>query len=467
MKFDKQRVLVVGLGASGIAAARLLLSRSARVTVIDSAESDGLKDGAEELRAMGAQVFLGEDAPPAEPFDFAVVSPGVPNDAAVVLALRARDIPFISELELGWQEAICLNVSITGTNGKTTTTELIGHVLSQCHKQTVTAGNIGTPLCSVVDQSRQLDYLTLEVSSFQLENIRYFRPAIAVLMNLAPDHLDRHGNMSAYVRAKARIFENQQPFDWAVVQSEAMAQLLSLKVKVPSKLITFSANNRRADIYLDRSLIISSMPEWSGVLIDLQKTELVGSHNAENVMAAFAVARVLRLPLRQVVEAVMTFRTKAHRCEVVAEIDGVRFVNDSKSTNPHALASALRAMPGNDAREPNIHLIAGGRDKGFEFHELGPELAGRVKRAYLLGETRDPMRAAWSLFTPCEFVADLVEAVRSAAMHAIAGDVVLLSPGAASFDQFTNYEDRGNQFKSTVVTLKNTRYSGGPRAVST
>ena len=177
------------------------------------------------------------------------------------------------------QQAVCLNVSVTGTNGKTTTTELIAHLLTHCHKRTRAIGNIGLPLCAVADESKQLDYLTLEVSSFQLETVRFFRPAVAVLLNLTPDHLDRHHTMADYARAKARIFENQQPFDWAIVQTEALALLRTLGMKVPSKLITFSAQNRRADIYLDRSLIISRIEDWVGPLIDLEKTQLRGPHN--------------------------------------------------------------------------------------------------------------------------------------------------------------------------------------------
>ena len=397
---------------------------------------------------------------PAGQFDFAVVSPGVALDSPLVKELRAREIPVIGELELGWQQAVCLNVSVTGTNGKTTTTELVAHLLTHCHKRTLAVGNIGRPLCSVADETKQLDYLTLEVSSFQLETIRFFRPAVAVLLNLTPDHLDRHHTMADYARAKARLFENQQPFDWAIVQTEALAMLRTLGVKVPAKLITFSAHNRRADIYLDRSLIISRIEGWVGPLIDLEKTHLRGPHNAENVMAALAVGRVLRLPLEEMVAAIVSFRPGEHRCELVAEINGVKFINDSKATNLDAVAKALQTMPAAQPGEPNVLLIAGGRDKGLDYHDLGPLLAQRAKHAILLGETREKLRAAWSLFTPCTLVDSLLEAVNEAVRNAVPGDVVLLSPACSSFDLFRDYRHRGEVFRQAVEQLARTSNGG-------
>ena len=453
-------VLVIGLGLSGAAAARLLVSRGARVTAMDNSDTPALRREAEELRDLGVRVELDLRLAPAGQFDFAVVSPGVPMDSSLMKELRQREIPVIGELELGWQQAVCLNVSVTGTNGKTTTTELIEHVLTHCHKRTVAAGNIGKPLCSIADETKQLDYVTLEVSSFQLETIRFFRPAVAVLLNITPDHLDRHHTMADYARAKARIFENQQPFDWAIVQTEALAMLRTLGVKVPSKLITFSVQNRRAEIHLDRSLIISGMEGWVGPLIDLDKTNLRGPHNAENVMAALAVGRVLRLPLEEMVEAIASFQPGAHRCELVAEVNGVKFVNDSKATNLDAVSKALLTMPASQPGEPNVLLIAGGRDKGLDYHDLGPLLAQRVKHAFLLGETREKLRAAWSLFTPCTLADSLLEAVNEAARNAAPGDVVLLSPACSSFDLFRDYRHRGEVFRQAVEQLRRTSNGG-------
>jgi UDP-N-acetylmuramoylalanine--D-glutamate ligase len=366
----------------------------------------------------------------------------------------------MGELELGFQQSFCLNIAITGTNGKTTTTELVERILTHAHRRTVAAGNIGLPLCAVAEQSRELDFLTVEASSFQLETIQFFRPVVAVLLNITPDHLDRYSGMAEYTRAKARLFMNQQAFDWAIVQSEALAQMRSLQLDLPSKTITFSANNRRADLYLDRGLLVSRLPDWTGPLLDMDKCRLRGPHNAENLMAALAVGHVLRIPLEQMVESLASYEPAAHRCEPVADIGGVRFVNDSKATNLDAVHKALLAMPAGKPGEPNVLLIAGGRDKGFEFHDIGPLLSQRVKRAFLLGETREKIRAAWSLFTPCTVVDSLLEAVQQSAVNAVPGDVVLLSPACSSFDMFQNYQHRGEVFRQAVSTLEQTTGGG-------
>src|SRR5580765_1325324 len=267
-------VLVIGLGASGQAAVELLRRRGAKVMAMDSADTPQLRQNAERLRRSGVAVRLGAKEPPPDAFDLAVLSPGVPVQSPVVKELARRNVPLMGELELGYQQSLCLNISITGTNGKTTTTELVERILTHTHRETVAAGNIGLPLCAVAERTRDLDFLTLEVSSFQLETIQFFRPAVAVLLNITPDHLDRYPNMAEYSRAKARLFANQQVFDWAVVQSEALAQLRSLHLDIPSKIITFSANNRRADLCLDRGLLVGRLPDWTGPLLDLAKCKL-------------------------------------------------------------------------------------------------------------------------------------------------------------------------------------------------
>jgi UDP-N-acetylmuramoylalanine--D-glutamate ligase len=459
-KLKDTSVLVIGLGVSGTAAAGLLLDRGARVTAVDAGDTPALRATAQRLRDRGARVTLGATAAPAGPFAFAVLSPGIPVNTPLLPRAGGGKIPVIGELELGYQFASCLNIAITGTNGKTTTTELIERMLTANQRRTVAAGNIGTPLCAMVDRTRELDFLTLEVSSFQLETIRYFRPSVAVLLNITPDHLDRYAGMDDYRRAKARLFENQQPFDWAIVQSHALAQLRALGLEPRSKLLTFSTDDSAADLYCDRGLLISRVPGWEGPLLDLQTCRLSGRHNAENLLAALGVARALRLPLEPTLAALRAFAPAPHRCERVAEIRGVLYVNDSKATNPDAVARAIEAMPAGAGREPNVWLIAGGRDKGFEYHSLGPLLSRRVKGAFLLGETREKLRAAWSLFTPCTLVDSLLEAVTKSAAHAVAGDVVLLSPACSSFDMFRNYQHRGDVFRELVTGLAQTAACG-------
>jgi len=463
---EHKHALVIGLGKSGLAAAQLLHARGAKVLVVDGADSAGLQREAAQLKLRGIDVQLGVESAPAVAFDLAVVSPGVPWNNPILAEINRRKVPILGEFELGYQHSRCLNISITGTNGKTTTTELVERLLTQHRLKTIAAGNIGTPVCAVAERTKDLDFLTLEVSSFQLETIQYFRPAVAVLLNITPDHLDRYAGMADYALAKSRLFMNQQPFDWAIIQSEALAQLRSLNVKIPSKVITFSANNRRADLWLDRSLLISRLEDWSGPLLDLAQCRLVGPHNAENLMAALAVGRVLRIPLESMVETLRAYEPAAHRCELVAEINGVKFINDSKATNLDAVQKALLAIPPRAGGEPNVWLIAGGRDKGFEYHDVGPLLSQRVKGAFLIGETREKIRAAWSLFTPCSLADSLVEAVTEAARNAVAGDVVLLSPACSSFDQFQNYQQRGDVFRQTVRNLPGEAVTASPASAA-
>jgi len=460
---EHKSVLVLGLGQSGLAAADLLLRRGAKVHVVDSSDSPQLQMDATALRERGASVQLGVTESPADPFELAVVSPGVPWNNPVLCEMGERGVPIIGEFELGYQHSLCLNIAITGTNGKTTTTEMVERLLTAQRIKTLAAGNIGTPVCSVVEQTRDLDFLTLEVSSFQLETIQYFRPAIGVLLNITPDHMDRYTGMADYALAKARLFSNQQPFDWAIVQSEALAQLQALKANIPSKIITISANNRRADLHLDRSLILSRLDGWAGPLLNMDHCRVAGPHNAENLMAALAIGRVLRIPLEAMVATLTAFESGPHRCELVADINGVKFVNDSKATNLDAVRQALLSAPAGRSGGPNVWLIAGGRDKAFEFYEIGPLLSQRVKGAFLIGETREKIRAAWSLFTPCTLADSLIEAVSEAVHHAAAGDVVLLSPACSSFDQFRNYQHRGEVFREAVLDLRNAADSAGGR----
>lgn len=448
-----QGVLVLGLGRSGRAAAHLLLDRGARVEVRDDADTPELREEAAALRARGATVQLGPGRPPAEAPDLVVASPAVPPTHPVLAALRAREVPVIGELELGYENARCLSLAVTGTNGKSTTTRMVAALLGAHRLKTLVAGQPGAPVCAVAGQTAELDFLTLEAGAFQLETTRYFRPAVGVLLNLTADHLDRYGSLSAYARIKARLFENQQSFDWAIVQSEALALLRAHQVNIPAKIVTFSASNRRADLYLDRSLIISRRDDWAGPLLNLDRCRVSGLHQAENLMAALAVGRVLRIPLEVMVETLQDFEPAPHRCELVAEVGGVRYVNDAKATNLGAVQKAILSMPSAAPGEPNIWLIAGGRDQAVEYYEIGPLLSQRVKGAFLLGETREHLRAAWSLFTPCALADTLVEAVTEAARQAAPGDVVLLSPACSSFDQFQDYQHRGEVFRQAVQAL--------------
>ena len=448
--------LVIGLGVSGRAACELLRRKGSRVIGVDHADSEALRRETKSLQDKGIKIRLGLTQPPTETIDLAVISPGVPPRQPLIEHLTQQGIPVIGELELGYQNSLCLNVAVTGTNGKTTTTGLINSILSQNQIKTLLAGSNGLPICAVAEKTKELDFLVLEVNSFQLETTKFFRPAVAVMLNITPDHMNRYGEMANYVKTKAQIFANQQAFDWAIIQSEVLAHLQMMRVAIPSKVITFSAYNRRADIFLDRGLILSRMEGWTGHLLNTDRCQLRGPHNAENIMAALAVGRVLRVPLDAMLEPIQTFTAPPHRCELVTEIKGVKFINDAKSTNLDALHKALLSLPTAFGGEANVWLIAGGVEKGADYHDVGPLLSQRVKGAFLLGEARDRLRAAWSLFTPCTQVDSLLEAVQEAARNAKSGDIVLLSPACSSLDQFKNYQHRGEVFRQAVQALART-----------
>jgi UDP-N-acetylmuramoylalanine--D-glutamate ligase len=462
LEYKNKDVLVIGLGGRGQAACELLRQGGAQVTGVDGADTPELREGAEKLRALGVKVTLGSTAVPGGDYALAVLSPAVPVASPLVAAARKAAWPLLSELELGFQQAQCLGIAVAGTNGKGTTAELIELALAHTQRRAVLCGHRARPVCSVVDRSKDLDYLILQVNALQLEATEFFRPSVAVLLNLSPDHLDRFTLVDDYVRATARLFKNQQAFDWAIVQSEALASLRKLGLPIPAKTITFSATDQQADLCLDRGLLLSRLPSWSGPLLDMDHCRLRGPHNAENLMAALAVGHVLRLPLETMLEPMKSFIAGPHRCELVAEVHGVQFVNDSKATNPDALQKALLSVRPGSRGEPNVWLIAGGKDKGLEYHDLAPVVSKRVKGAFLVGETAERIRAAWSLFTPCTLTESLLEAIGKAARHATSGDVVLLSPGCSSFDQFRNYQHRGEVFCQAVKTICRGVESGDP-----
>jgi UDP-N-acetylmuramoylalanine--D-glutamate ligase len=460
-----QDVLVVGLGSRGRAACELLRRQGANVVGIDNNDTPDLRRNSELLAAQGIEVALGISAPPKRNFSLAVLSPAIPPKSTLVTAVIEAGVPVVSELEFGFQQAKCLTIAVAGTNGKSTTARLVEKILAHNDRKSVICGHRARPICSVVEESRHLDFLIIQVNSFQLETTKQFRPSVAVLLNLAPDHLERFGEPEDYTRVYGRLFATQQAFDWALVQSEALARLRQLEISIPGKTITFSATDAAADLHLERGLVLSRFPNWAGALLDLEECKLRGPHNAENIMAALAVGHVLRLPLERMCEPLKSSGPGPHRFEVVGEINGVQFINDSKATNLDALQKALQAArpsASGGTGGANIWLIAGGKQKGLQYHDVGPLLSKRVKKAFLIGETSDDLRAAWSLFTPCVVSDSLIQAVSEAAKNAAAGDVVLLSPACSSLDQFRDYQDRGSVFCQAVKSIGSGALMGDP-----
>jgi UDP-N-acetylmuramoylalanine--D-glutamate ligase len=435
MDVTGKQVVVLGLGISGMEAARLLHGRGARVTVRDSASSSvAVNARAEALRALGLRVELGEEIQLTAPFDFCVLSPGINPDAPIVKRLAEAGLPMLGELEVAYRFCQCPIVAITGTNGKTTTTELVDRVLAAGGKRTKASGNIGTAFSAAVGQSANLDVMVVEVSSFQLEQIEQFRPQVSVHLNLTPDHLDSYKSMEEYEAAKLNIFRNQTADDVAIVN--ANLRLPAMKARK----ITISAEGMPADYQLLDGWLVAR----GDAVLEQSRTHLIGPHNAENMLAALAVADFYNVPREATVRAFCAYRPLPHRLEKVAEVDGVTFLNDSKATNIDALEKALRAM-----RVPVV-LLAGGKDKGLDFSGLTPLVREKVKAVVLIGQMTEKLFALWNAAVPCTRATTLADAVDQTQKLAKRGDVVLFSPGCSSFDMFKDFEDRGDQFRALV-----------------
>jgi UDP-N-acetylmuramoylalanine--D-glutamate ligase len=441
MRYKNQNIAVLGAGLSGSAAALLLRSESAQVTVLDSAEEkDLLKSTIDNLRAQDVRVICGTTAADEDSstYEMAVLSPGIDPASRLVGNFSSRGIDVIGELELGWRSCEKIPViAVTGTNGKTTTTELLAQMLNACGQRTIACGNIGKPLSEVAREKQPYDVLTVEVSSFQLETIRTFHPAISLWLNFAPDHLDRYRSVAEYRAAKLRIFENQTDDDVAVVN--AIEKIPNLRPRT----ITFSAYANGGDFRLSEGTILYRDES----VLRLADTKLRGLHNIENLMATLAVGMARGLSFREMVPPLSVYEPRPHRCEFVREVNGVTYVNDSKATNLDAVDKALRAQT-----KPVI-LIAGGKDKGFSFDPLRSLVKEKVRSTILIGEMAESISRSWAGAVESEIASSLADAVERAHDSAKPGEMVLFSPGTSSFDMFKSYADRGDQFRSLVRAL--------------
>ena len=443
MRYKNQNIAVLGAGLSGSAAALLLRSEGAQVTVLDSAEKKNLlKSTIDNLRAQNVRVICGaatdEDS---STYHMAVLSPGIDPACRLVRNFSSRGIDIIGELELGWR--FCEKspvIAVTGTNGKTTTTELLVQTLNACGQRTIACGNIGKPLSEVVREKQSFDVLTVEVSSFQLETIRTFHPSVSLWLNFAPDHLDRYRSVAEYRAAKLRIFENQTNADVAVVN--AIEKIPDIR----SRTITFSAYANGGDFRVSEGAILYHDES----VLRLADTKLRGLHNIENLMATLAVGMARGLSFGQMVPPLSAYEPRPHRCEFVREVNGVAYVNDSKATNLDAVEKALRAQT-----KPVI-LIAGGKDKGFSFDPLRSLVKEKVKSTILIGEIAESIKRSWADAVESEIASSLADAVERAHSSAKPGEMVLFSPGTSSFDMFKSYADRGDQFRALVRALPET-----------
>ncbi len=443
-----KRVVVAGLARSGQAACRLLLKHGARVTGTD--RRDAAEVGAElhDLEREGITLELGgHRADTLRSADLVVVSPGIDLREPLFQQVRASGTPLIGEVELAYRVSEATFLGVTGTNGKSTTTALLGEILREAGLPSVVAGNIGVPLSQVAPGLSPEHLVVAELSSFQLETIERFRPRVALLLNLAPDHLDRYDQVGDYYRAKARLFENQEVSDFAVVNADdPIVMEFARRARVTP--MPFSRSQRLAEgAFLDKGELILARSGRSETICRSDELKIHGVHSLENALAASLAAVVSGAPVEAIRRSIVRFEGLEHRLELVAEICGIRYFNDSKGTNVGAVIRSLEsfAVP--------IVLIAGGKDKQSDFTPLRPLVRERVKRLILIGQAAGKLRSQLDGACPMEEAGGLQDAVRRAAAAASAGEVVLLSPACASFDMFTDFEERGRVFKAAVRGL--------------
>ncbi len=447
MELEGKKVLVVGLARTGIGVVRFLAERRAQVMGTDIRSADELQPYLTKIRGLDVRTELGLHR--IETFlsaDLIVVSPGVPLTIEPIAAARKKGIEVMSEIELACRFIRDPIIGVTGTNGKTTTTMLLGDVLKASGKKVFVGGNVGNPLIDCAGRGKW-DYVVTEISSFQLEGIAKFRPHVALMLNITEDHLDRYPHYEEYIRAKFRLFANQRDSDFAVLNADDRTiNAMSHKIKADKWYFSLTSPLNEG-VFLDRDSLIFRDPGGTIERFELAKVSLKGIHNIENMLSAVAVAKICSCPKEAIQTALESFRGLPHRLEFVRQLDGVSFYNDSKGTNVGSVVKSLRSF-----HEPII-LIAGGKDKGGDYGPLKGIVREKVKRLILMGEARRRMAQLLGKSAPTVETNTLEEAVHRAFGESTRGDVVLLSPACSSFDMFRDYEERGDLFKEIVNQL--------------
>lgn len=446
-----QKVLVAGSGISGIAAAKLLLAKGGEVVLYDGndkLDAEKIKKNFDEDAKVS--VVLGElKRTDLLGVELSVISPGIPLDAPFVTVLDEAGVPIWSEIQLAYHCAKGKLAAITGTNGKTTTTALTGEIMKSFYDSVFVVGNIGEPYTAHALETEESSVTVAEVSSFQLETIMDFRPNVSAILNITPDHLDRHKTMECYTQVKESITKNQKDGDTCVLNyDDTVLREFGETLKI--NVVYFSSREKlKKGYYLEDGKIVCNDGSKVTEIVDISELKLLGRHNHENVMAAVAISMNMDVPLEKIQEVIRKFEAVEHRIEFVTERFSVKYYNDSKGTNPDAAMQAIKAMPG-----PTI-LIAGGYDKHSEFDEWIESFDGKVRYLVLIGQTRDKIAecAKRHGFTDIMYAEDLLEAVQVCASYANPGDNVLLSPACASWGQFKNFEERGTKFKEYVRGL--------------
>lgn len=440
-----KKVLIIGLARTGLSTACLLDRLGAETTVTDTKTESELGIYVEKLPEKTVKKLGGHGGVDVSDYDLAVISPGVPWDSQLPVALRDAGVELISEIELASRLLSAPVIAVTGSNGKSTTTTLMGRMLEEAGLKVYTGGNIGAPLADAVGED--YDWIVAEVSSFQLEGVKTFRPKIALILNITPDHIDRHKTMTAYAALKNRIYENQREGDTLIINA-ADPMLEDVAPPRGVKVLRFGFSHTERDgVYMDGQRAVAFLNGETEKLFSAEDLAIQGRHNQENALAAALAAYMAGVTSDDIRKAILSFKGLPHRMERVAEIDGVFFVNDSKGTNPDATVMSLAGF------EKNVILIAGGSSKGADFSSLAEAVWKSAKGVVLIGGTAEAIEEALGVFQPKVHASSMEEAVRMASAWAARGDTVLLSPACASFDMFENYEDRGEAFKRAVGEL--------------
>lgn len=451
MELKGKRILVVGMGKSGLAAARFLRTRGAIVTISDSRPATILAKEIEQMLEAGVAVETGgHGIITFRRQDMLVVSPGVPVDTPELKQAQILGVPIIGEVELASLYLQGRTIGITGSNGKTTTTTLIGEILKHATYETQVGGNIGLPVVEMVKDSTADTWNVLELSSFQLETINTFAPHIALVLNITPDHLDRHGTFENYAAAKTRITENQTASDYLLLNAEDKpTQMVAAKTR--AQIFWFSPRRpikQGTFVHGDSILFLPREQGKAEPIMPVSEIPLVGAHNVENVLAAICTTRLAGVDAPTIREAIRNFKAVDHRLQFIAEINGIKYFNDSKATNVDATAKALAAFT------QGVHLILGGKDKNSDYTQLAPLFINRVAAVYTIGAAAKIIETQLANTVKLNSAETLEAAVRMATAAAHPGDTILLAPACASFDQFDNYEHRGRTFVSLVHALQ-------------
>lgn len=446
MDITGKNILVVGLARTGVAVARFLAKNGARVTVTDLRDEAALSGPLGDLAGLHVRYVLGRhDKADFAEADVVVVSPGVPQESPYLEAARQAGREVITEIELASRFISAPLVAITGTNGKTTTTTLTGEIFKACGYQTFVGGNIGNPLIELIEGGVAVERVVVEISSFQLEWITTFRPRIAVLLNITEDHLDRYPTFQDYIEAKVRIFENQSAGDFAVLNVDDPL-VESLQARLAATVFPMSQRHELEEGIFHRDGIITFRRQGREERFPTERFRITGVHNIENIMAALASTLLLGCDATQALAAVEGFAGLPHRMELVRELDGVRYYEDSKATNVGSVEKALASFS-------DITLIAGGKDKGGAYAPLAPLVKERVRHMILIGEAKERMARELGSLTDTRMATTLDEAVELAAQLTEPGGVVLFSPACSSFDMFRDYEERARCFRNAVNAL--------------